>query len=107
MCKECDRKITAYETAVRCFEERHPKYCRRCGGAGVKTESYDPSPAGVSLSPGSMTEDVACPECAEKNLCSLCGKKLTNGGKRRCGCKPESKPLLADYRLAKITLGGV
>jgi hypothetical protein len=35
----------------------------------------DPSPAGLSLSPGFMTFDDPCPECVEEGRCPLCGKE--------------------------------
>ena len=50
-CREFNEKI---DEERRAYEERWPNYCRECGGGGVLCESYDPSPAGVSLSAGSM-----------------------------------------------------
>ena len=55
------------------YAAKWPKYCRKCEGWGGFSYSYDPSPAGVSLGPGSMQDWDPCPECTEKELCPRCG----------------------------------
>ena len=48
------------------------------GAAGCL--GIDPSPSGVSLSPGYMEDWDPCTECVEQNKCPRCGGPLT--GKR-------------------------
>lgn len=38
-------------------------------------ERWDPSPAGVSLSAGTMEEFEPCPDCADKFRCPRCGER--------------------------------
>ena len=60
------------------FENKYPDYCRKCGGAGWTNYDYDPSPAGVGLAPGFMTESEEC-ECWTEPpyYCPLCGAQGT------------------------------
>jgi hypothetical protein len=37
--------------------------CERCEGARWVEYSYDPSPPGVALAPGTMTDMEPCPKC--------------------------------------------
>ncbi len=37
--------------------------CGTCEGTGIVETRFDPSPAGVSLSPGYMIDEEECPEC--------------------------------------------
>jgi hypothetical protein len=60
------------QTARSAWMSRWPNRCSRCEGAGVLVSSYDPSPAGVSLSPGSIEETEPC-ECVELGACPRCG----------------------------------
>ena len=53
-----------------------PNYCRKCNGFGAAFEKYDPSPAGIGLSPGYMVESHLCSECVERGKCPRCGKEL-------------------------------
>ncbi len=94
MCKQCDDRIAEHAAEVARFEAAHPHYCRTCGGSGVHEYNFDPSPAGVSLAPGSMTESEPCEECTCKGRCSLCGLLLSENGERVCGCKSEALPIL-------------
>ena len=55
------------------YAAKWPGYCKKCEGCGAFSTQYDPSPAGVSLGPGSMMDCDPCPECAEKELCPRCG----------------------------------
>lgn len=55
------------------YIRRFPKYCTHCDGTGMLTYEDDPSPAGVGLSPGTMTFEDPCPECVEKGICPRCG----------------------------------
>lgn len=57
------------------YEQAWPHHCRNCEGWGGHYGSFDPSPAGVSLSSGSLVEVDPCPECVEKSVCPRCGVK--------------------------------
>lgn len=68
----CTTSCISHQKEVEEFEKNHPNYCRHCDGWGVYFSTYDPSPSGVSLSPGTMLDCDVCPECVDKNLCPLC-----------------------------------
>jgi len=70
--KAANKKI---ERAIASYEASWPKYCRDCHGWGGKTSYYDPSPAGVGLSPGSMADFDPCPTCVEQGICPRCGEE--------------------------------
>lgn len=53
--------------------------CEYCAGTGYIVYKDDPSPAGVSLSPGSMWYSDSCPKCLERGLCPRCGAELVDG----------------------------
>ena len=78
----CIAQQEKYKSAKADFEEMWPKYCKHCGGYGYFMYAYDPSPAGVSLSPGYMIDVDICPECegADEPKCSLCGVSFPFGG---------------------------
>lgn len=56
------------------YEEKWPGYCRKCGGWGGHYYTFDPSPAGLSLAPGTMTDYDLCSYCLENGICPRCGK---------------------------------
>ena len=62
----------AFQLDVGAYIAAWPSYCQSCSGWGGKTTSYDPSPAGISLSPGYMTDYDPCGECVEKDICPRC-----------------------------------
>lgn len=73
MCK-CDTTARAFNELARvAYATKYPSYCQHCGGWGGSVYSYDPSPAGVSLSSGCMYDWEPCPECLEKGICPRCG----------------------------------
>lgn len=80
----CDEAFAKAHDLRKEFEEKHPNFCRICGGQGVFYESYDPSPAGVSLGSGSMTDVYLCEECVEQNKCPLCGQETLNEDGTKC-----------------------
>ena len=49
-----------------------PTHCADCGGWGLHTETYDPSPAGVSLGAGTVTDIALCLKCLEEETCPRC-----------------------------------
>lgn len=58
------------------WQARWPNSCSHCEGNGGFYSSYDPSPSGVSLSPGSIMDWDPCPDCTEKGICPRCGNDL-------------------------------
>lgn len=70
---ECDAAQAKWKKALAAYEAEWPNYCRHCHGTGGFIEKYDPSPPGVSLSPGYMEDGHPCPECTENDKCSRCG----------------------------------
>lgn len=56
-CKKMNERI---EREQREYEKRWPNYCRTCGATGMQCYQFDPSPAGVALSGGTMTECDPC-----------------------------------------------
>jgi hypothetical protein len=85
----CYAAHTRWEEEMRQFEGRYPDYCRTCGGAGYTCYEYDPSPPGVSLSPGTMTDCDPCPDCEEQGKCGVCKAELgpdEDECERVCGC---------------------
>lgn len=50
-----------------------PNHCEACGGWGGQHYAYDPSPAGVGLSPGCMYDVDVC-EALPPKTCHRCGE---------------------------------
>jgi len=63
----------AYAAEVEQFIKTYPGYCKSCSGWGGNTSCYDPSPAGISLSPGYMMDWEPCSNCVEEGRCPRCG----------------------------------
>jgi predicted RNA-binding Zn-ribbon protein involved in translation (DUF1610 family) len=100
--KECEQQFVERSAAIMTWINLWPNYCKTCSGAGASYSTYDPSPAGVSLSPGSMVDVEICPDCAEKGICSRCGEPVWDPDDieypcPKCGwdgkdcCPPESE----------------
>ena len=66
------RYLKAFEALCDDYEKSYPKHCRRCGGWGGKWTNYDPSPAGIALSAGYMTEFETCEHCIGSDHCPRC-----------------------------------
>ena len=58
------------------YIEQYPHHCTHCHGVGWIHYQYDPSPAGISLAPGCMTDSKPCTVCFEKNYCPRCSNQL-------------------------------
>ncbi|MEK6860492.1 MAG: hypothetical protein AABY07_00845 [Nanoarchaeota archaeon] len=71
--QQCIKNQAKTEKEREEYLKRYPNYCRKCNGEGGESFSYDPSPAGVSLSPGFMIEFEPCDTCTEKGICARCG----------------------------------
>lgn len=72
----CKANTEKWQAAKEEFVKRHPDYCTMCNGFGGKWYSYDPSPAGVSLSAGSMSDFDPCVYCLDDMRCPHCGGDL-------------------------------
>lgn len=70
---QCIEAQAAHQQVVDEYNRQWPKHCTTCGGWGGSVSYYDPSPSGVGLSPGYMTEYDPCPDCTEQNRCPRCG----------------------------------
>lgn len=70
---ECKAELERREALREAYAIAWPDHCEHCEGWGQFCYSYDPSPAGVSLAPGKLTDCDPCPECAEKGRCPRCG----------------------------------
>ncbi|WP_422928596.1 hypothetical protein [Singulisphaera sp. PoT] len=58
---------------IAAWDARWPNHCKACGGTGGSSSAYDPSPAGVSLSPGHFYDFEPCEACAGSGICPRCG----------------------------------
>lgn len=90
---ECRRTFEEYERKRSDYAALHPKHCRHCHGWGGFRSTYDPSPAGVSLSHGTMEDFDLCDECegADPPICAVCATPMVeNEGlgewERACKC---------------------
>ncbi len=64
------------ERQVRAYRATWPAHCKDCSGWGGRFVEYDPSPSGVALSPGTMTDWDACGTCTENMICGRCFGEL-------------------------------
>lgn len=70
----CQAAQAAYQAATTAYETAYPNWCRACDGAGETCYDYDPSPAGVSLGAGHLTDCDPCASCVEQGRCPRCGR---------------------------------
>ena len=73
---ECKARQAQWEKEIAAYTAKWPHYCRTCNGAGGHWYEYDPSPAGVSLAPGTMTDYDPCPDCIEHGKCPRCANEV-------------------------------
>jgi hypothetical protein len=64
------------EEARRAYAENWPSYCRTCQGWGYGCYTYDPSPSGVALGSGSVSDCDPCPACTDEGVCPRCGQRV-------------------------------
>lgn len=69
---EIYRDMQRFEAAVAKYTAEWPDHCEQCNGWGGATSYYDPSPAGVGLSPGSFADYEPCFTCLEEGKCPRC-----------------------------------
>lgn len=76
---ECQAAYQKYEAAYQVWMEKWGSTCcQNCWGQGAFYDSYDPSPAGVSLSTGSVMDAEPCSDCTgreEDPCCPRCGSR--------------------------------
>lgn len=65
-----------WQVAAARYDAEWPHRCETCEGWGGQFYQYDPSPPGVSLSPGFMTDYDPCPDCVEAGFCPRCGHNM-------------------------------
>ncbi len=85
----CLIQTAHYIKQVLRVRRRYPNYCKACDGWGVQGSSYDPSPSGVALGAGFLSESEPCARCEGNEdilVCSLCGQIMTEDGRRLCTC---------------------
>ena len=70
--KECMDNFDAWQKEMDAYNEQWENHCGECSGWGGRYYSYDPSPAGVGLSPGSFTDFDTCPHCIDLGHCPRC-----------------------------------
>jgi hypothetical protein len=75
---QCLAAQARHEQARADFERLYPQACKnsKCLATGLLWSSYDPSPVGISLSPGVMWDAEPCPDCLGKEVCPRCGKPV-------------------------------
>lgn len=74
--KECQSAIDQRSSDIAAWEIAWPNHCKTCHGWGGFYSTYDPSPSGVSLGPGTMDDFDTCPDCSDRDLCPRCGVSL-------------------------------
>lgn len=74
--KECKDILSKFLKEDAEYVIQWPNHCKTCGGWGIFYTDYDPSPAGISLSAGYMTDFDPCNDCVENDTCPRCGRLL-------------------------------
>jgi hypothetical protein len=69
---QCISLSASARSAIAAYRAAWPRACGTCHGWGYFTSTYDPSPAGVSLSAGYMTDVDTCRACLDENTCPRC-----------------------------------
>jgi hypothetical protein len=75
---ECVAATERAQAARAAWAEKWPNHCAACEGWGGRTSYYDPSPAGVALSAGSMPDFDTCADCTDQGRCGRCGGAVTD-----------------------------
>lgn len=72
---KCLQTRLTWSMKVIAYLVKWPYFCRTCKGWGGHVERWDPSPAGVSLSAGTLEEFEPCQDCADQFKCPRCGER--------------------------------
>jgi hypothetical protein len=75
--EQCSKALEGSTAAREAYRQQWPRHCTTCEGWGILSESYDPSPAGVSLGSGFMRSEEPCACCYENGICPRCGGEFT------------------------------
>jgi hypothetical protein len=70
---KCIENTLKVEAACEAYNQKWPKHCNACHGQGGKYTTYDPSAAGVHLSPGGEPDVDTCTHCVDQGICPRCG----------------------------------
>ncbi len=73
---ECIEQQRTWRIALHEYVTKWPQHCKSCDGWGYHWYEYDPSPAGIALSHGTMTDCDPCADCIEQGKCPRCGKEV-------------------------------
>lgn len=68
------------------LKSKYPHLCCKCNGYGYLSYTYDPSPSGVGLSSGFMTDYESCPECLEVGKCPVCSSEIIDDENKCSAC---------------------
>lgn len=74
----------ASQREQKAFWSTYPHACPTCRGWGMISGTYDPSPSGVGLSSGSITDSDPCSVCVEEGICPLCGEQALDEEGNSC-----------------------
>lgn len=81
---DCEARFAAWSAERDAYDAAWPNHCPDCRGWGGQVFSYDPSPAGVALSPGVMWDFDPCPTCYETGRCPRCDKAGIDEDEAKC-----------------------
>lgn len=72
---ECSIASASRQLQINAYRMLWPNHCRECHGVGGHFDTYDPSPGGVALSPGTMIDFDPCHWCLEEARCPRCATR--------------------------------
>lgn len=82
--ESCKKFKASYDANKAEYEAKWSHYCKTCGGWGYSSYNYDPSPHGVSLGSGTMTDTEVCSTCVEQGICPRCGELSLDEEGNKC-----------------------
>jgi len=84
--EECLAASIRHELTRIGYALQWPDHCQACGGWGGSFYHYDPSPAGISLGSGYMTDCDPCQVCSENGRCPRCNAESLNDENEYASC---------------------
>ena len=84
--ERCQQDRVRIEKERQEYAAKWPSYCRTCDGWGGEWFEFDPSPAGISLSPGTLADFEFCPDCLGLEKCARCGEVVSDWGDDEMTC---------------------